>query len=108
MAERARSELERRKLFCEARELLSSDSDQAMTLFDLAAAVDVYIPELERLSAENADLLSQNPGLRARLREIFVRRWKEKFAYPRYERLPERMRIEQERWGVQRIKELFP
>ena len=108
MRERAQAELERRRLFQEAVRLLSQDPDRALSLFDRAGAIDVYIPELERLVEEHRETLSGSPELRQRLREVFLRRWGEKFAKPRYERLPERLRQAQERWGLARIKELFP
>lgn len=108
MAERAEAELTRRKLFQEAILLLPQDGERAAALFDQAGAVDVYLPELERLAAEQAPLLQANPALRSRLGEVFLYRWKAKFAKDRYERQPELARTQQERWGVQRIKELFP
>lgn len=107
MQERARRELERRRLFQEALRLLPEDPQGAVALFDRAGAVDVYIPELERLSEEYRELLSREPGLRQELRELFLRRFSGKFQTPRYERLPELMRTERERWGAGRIKELF-
>ena len=108
MRELAQEELWRRRTFREATELLSTRPAEALRLFDQAGAVDVYIPELERLAQEQQELLAGDAELRARLREVFLRRWSEKLAKPRYERLPERMRVARERWGERRIKELFP
>ena len=108
MRKLAQEELWRRKAFREATELLATRPAEAVRLFDRAGGVDVYIPELERLAAEQRELLAQRPELRARLRQVFLRRWSEKFTKPRYERLPERMRQARERWGEARIKELFP
>ena len=108
MRKLAQEELWRRKAFREAAELLATRPAEAVRLFDRAGGVDVYIPELERLAAEQRELLAQRPELRARLRQVFLRRWSEKFTKPRYERLPERMRQARERWGEARIKELFP
>jgi len=108
MRKLAQEELWRRKTFREAAGLLATRPDEAVRLFDWAGAVDVYVPELERFVEEQQELLAQRPELRARLREVFLRRWSEKFAKPRYERLPERMRLARERWGERRIKELFP
>ncbi len=105
MAERAREELQRRDLFRQAIALLPTDQERSVGLFDRAAAVDVYIPELETLARHP---VLADPALRARLREVHLARWKSKFAKERYERQPERARTQQERWGVQRIKELFP
>jgi len=108
MRRRVEEELERRRLFQEAKQMLAKAPEQALELFDRAAAVDVYIPELEQLAREHGESLAEAPELSARLREIFLRRWSEKFAKARYERLPERMRLAREKWGENRIKELFP
>ncbi len=105
MTERAQEELQRRKLFRQAAALLPSDPARSLDLFDQAASVDVYLPELEALAQHPA---LADPALRSRLRDIHVARWKSKFAKERYERQPELARSQQERWGVQRIKELFP
>ncbi len=104
MADRAADELRRRDLFQRARDLLSVDPEASLKLFDQAAAIDVYLPEVEALRDDPALI---DPSLRARVGEIHLARWKSKFARERYERQPEIARTEQERWGVQRIKELF-
>lgn len=106
MAFRAKEELRRRELFRKGVELLPRDGQEALTLFDQAGAVDVYLPELEDLAREEA-LLSSSPELRRALGEVFLRRWKAKFAKERYERQPELARTEQEQYGVRRIQELF-
>jgi len=108
MRKLAQEELWRRETFRKAEALLPSQPEEALRLFDQAGAVDLYIPELERLAVGQRELLARDPGLRAALREVFLRRWSGKFAKPRYERLPERMRQARERWGEGRIKELFP
>lgn len=105
MADRAQAELHRRALFREATALLPTDPERSLTLFDQAAAVDVYLPEVETLARERA---LTDPHLRTRLRETLLRHWKSKFAKDRYERQPELARVQQEQWGVQRIKELLP
>jgi hypothetical protein len=105
MAERACQENQRRKLLRTAVGCLSTDPEESLRLFDRAAAVDVYLPEVEEVARDQA---LTDPALRARLREILVTRWKAKFATERYERQPELARAEQEAWGVARIKELLP
>ncbi len=104
MQERALDELRRRKLFQQARDLLSVDSETSLGLFDQAAAIDVYLPEIEALSEDPA---LTDSDLRTRMREIHLARWKSKFATERYERQPELARTQQEQWGVQQIKEIF-
>ena len=107
MRQVAAAELKRREQFRKASALLSREEEEAIRLFDLAGRVDVYIPELERLVREHADLLARKPALRSRLRELFLHHWSSKFAKPRYERLPEKMRLAREKWGKGRIEELF-
>ena len=105
MAERAREELHRRELLRQALALLPTDPERSLSLFDRAASVNVYLPEVESLARDPA---LADPNLRAQLREILLRHWKSKFARDRYERQPELARTQQEEWGVQRIKELLP
>jgi len=105
MAERTREELHRRDLFRKAAASLPADPAKALRLFERAASVDVYLPEIEALARDHA---LTDPALRARLREILLKHWKAKFAKERYERQPELARTEQEAWGVARIKELLP
>ncbi len=104
MAERAQDELRRRNLFRTAQSLLPIDPERSLSLLDEAASVDVYLPEVEALASDPA---LADPSLQARIRGIFLFRWKSKFAKARYERQPELARAQQEQWGVQRIKELF-
>lgn len=107
MRELAREELARRRLLAEGSDLLTADLAGALDRLDRAGAVDVYLPELERLADRHGEWLAGQPAVRRRLQELFLRRWSGKFAKPRYERLPERMRLARERWGERRIKELF-
>jgi len=103
----AQAELKRRELFQEGKEALEDAPERAVALFSQAAQIETYIPELERLVEEKQDVFSQNPELRHRLGEIFYRAYSDKFGRPRYERLPERMRLAREKAGLSRIKELF-
>ncbi len=106
MRQRAQAELHRRALFRQAVDTLAANPEASVKLFEQAGQVDVYLPELERLASEKSELL-RDSELRARLREVFLRQWKAKFARERYERQPEGARTAQEAWGVARIKELF-
>ncbi len=107
MARVASLEEARRDLMEEATALLRTDPEAALERLEQAGRVDVYLPELERLAEEHGGFLRKNPELRARLRALLVERWREKFAFPRYERLPERMRMQHETWGVEKIREWF-
>ncbi len=107
MRELAQAELARRELFSQAVKLLETDPERALELFDRSGEIELYLPEVERLAEEKRAYLSANPEVRRRLGEIFLKRWSEKFGKPRYEVWPERMRIEREKWGERRIRELF-
>jgi hypothetical protein len=87
--------------------LLETDPERALELFDRSGEFELYLPEVKRLAEEKRAYLSANPEVRRRLGEIFLKRWSEKFGKPRYEVWPERMRIEREKWGERRIRELF-
>ena len=104
MEGRARDELRRRDLFRRAMAMLSVDPEASIGLFDRAAAIDVYLYEIEALGKNP---ILADPPLRARMREVLLARWKSKFATERYERQPELARSQQEQWGVQQIKEIF-
>lgn len=104
MEKRAQEELRRRSLFERALAMLPMDPQTGLALFDQAAAINVYLPEIEALGSNRA---LADPDLRAQVREIHLVRWKSKFATERYERQPELARAQQEQWGVQRIRELF-
>ncbi len=107
MAEVVRRERQRRIWVREAEEILESDSERALQLLQEAGCVDVYIPEVERLAARHRALLRSDRELCARLREVLLESWHEKFALPRYERLPERMREEHEQGGARYLEELL-
>ncbi len=103
----AQAELERRKLFDAGLELLPESPEQAIESFRQAARVDLYVPDLERLVERHRGLLDRDASLREALRALFVKAFSDKFGWPRYERLPERMRLQRERAGIERINELF-
>jgi hypothetical protein len=103
----AEAELARRGLFAAASRLMASDSGAAVARFREAAAIDLFVPELENLAEEQADLLGENAELRAELRAMFVKAYSDKFGWRRYERLPEMMRMQREAHGIRRINELF-
>jgi len=103
----AKAELRRRDLVTEAKEALGVDNEKAVDLLAQAAQIDSYIPEMERLAKEKEALLKKDAALRERLRKLFARAYSDKFGWPRYERLPELMRIAREQAGIKRINELF-
>jgi hypothetical protein len=104
----ARAELRRRALMAEATEKLPADPAAAEALFRTAAAIDLFIPELEVLAAEHRETLARDDALRGRLWDLFSRAYSDKFGWPRYEqRLPEPARIARERAGLERIDSLF-
>lgn len=106
MKEKAEREIERRELFQEALVALSdSREEEAKELFKESTDLDIFINEIESFYDDYESEISD--GLSEDLKEIFVHAYQEKFAQRRYERLPELMRIEREKEGVKRIKELF-
>jgi len=107
MQEAAQAELSRRALFEQGLALLGNDNEQAIDLLTQSTRIDVYVPEVERLVGEKADVLGADGELKARLRQLFARAYFVKFGWPRYERLPERMRLAREKAGIARIKELL-
>jgi len=103
----AKAELTRRELVADAKKALRNDSEAAMDLLTKAASIDVYIPEIEQLAEENEEILRSDKTLRQRLCKLFTQSYSDKFGWPRYELLPETMRILRERAGIARIKQLL-
>ncbi|MCS7239955.1 MAG: hypothetical protein NZ651_01720 [Candidatus Bipolaricaulota bacterium] len=108
MRAKAAQEISRRETWRRAVELLPQDTPTAFALFKEAVATDLYLAEIEELVGKHREWLAENPGARAALRELLVSGWKGKFAKERYERQPELARTAQERFGLERIKELLP
>jgi hypothetical protein len=107
MRARAKSELQRRELFERSTTLLPEAPDEALALFGQSFQIDVYIPDAERLAEQHADFLRDHPEIRAKLRTQFAKAYSDKFGWRRYERLPELMRLQREKAGMDRINELF-
>ncbi|MFO8033617.1 MAG: hypothetical protein R6U88_00470 [Candidatus Bipolaricaulota bacterium] len=107
MAELARRERERRSWFQQAEEILDSDPQAALRLLQEAGRVDVYLPEVERLARRHRELLGEDTELRESLTATLVEAWREKFALPHYERMPERMRQEHEQQGARYIRQIL-
>jgi len=103
----ADAELTRRELFADARKALGKDTEAAIELLTKAAGIDVYIPEIERLVSENEEIFHSDETLRQRLCKLFTQSYSDKFGWPRYELLPEPMRLLRERAGIARIKQLL-
>lgn len=103
----AEAELVRRDLLAQASDALGSDNDVALSLFRQAVAVDLHVPEVEALREKRREPLEADPALRRSLRALFAKAYSDKFGHPRYERLPEEMRLARERAGIARINELL-
>lgn len=103
----AEAELTRRRIFADATELLATDPATAIERFREAATIDLFIPEIEGLAEQRADLLRGNDSLNGALRSLFIQAYSDKFGWRRYERLPEVMRVKREAAGIARINELF-
>lgn len=107
MQARAKAELVRRRLFEEAVRTLPERPQDAMALFERAAGIDIYIPEIERLADTRSEFLKAHPGIRDQLRAQLVKAYSDKFGWRRYERLPELMRLEREKAGMDRINDVL-
>lgn len=103
----AQAELARRRLFEAGMAAIRERPEQAVEQFERAARIDVYVPEIERLVKRCSDLLAREHGLRETLRALYVKAFSDKFGRPRYERLPEVMRLQHEHAGIRRINELL-
>lgn len=108
MQAKAAAEISRREKWRKGMDLLLHNPSAALALFREAAQIDVYLPEIEELVGRYGDWLKANPETRGALRELLVDGWKAKFAKERYERQPELARTAQEKFGLERIKELLP
>ncbi len=107
MRAKAEEELRRRELFRRARKALrNSGPAEALELFRQAAAIEVYIEELEQLFTEERELLRAHPELVAQLKKIFTYGYRDTLQKGKYEHMPEGMKWARERWGVERIAEL--
>ncbi len=107
MQQLANNELERRKIFSRAKDTLEEDPEQALELFSQAAQIDIYVPELKQLKEERSQIMTSDTALTNKLKKLFTRAYSDKFGWPRYERLPELMRIEREKAGIETISSLF-
>lgn len=103
----AEAEVARRTLLADASVTLEVENEVALSLFGQAAQIDLHVAEVEALCIERKGALLVDPALRERLRALLVRAYSDKFGHPRYERLPEAMRLARERAGVERINELL-
>ena len=103
----AQAEMKRRTLFEEGMDTLGADVELAIDRFRAAAAIDLYIEDLERLAMLHSNRLDADPDLCERLRALFAKAFSDKFGWRRYERLPEVMRFQREKAGMRRIDELF-
>lgn len=110
MRAKADLELHRRVLFQRAKGLLTGgegNPEEALALFERAAAIEVYIEEVERLCQEDLAVLRRERKLAERLKKIFIWGYRDTLQKSKYEKMPEGMKWARERWGVQRLEELF-
>lgn len=110
MRERAQEELRRRRLFREGEEALSSqDFEGALARFRESARIDVFTVEIERLcrSESPRGALESAPEAAKELRDLFLKAYRWKHDLPKYQHMPERMRLERRDHGLRVIRELF-
>mgnify|MGYP001556128357 CR=1 FL=1 len=104
---RAQGELARRKLFQDAISCFTDQPAEALELLARSAAIDLYIPDIERFVAMHEAFLHANAEVRDNLRRQWLKAYSDKFGWRRYERLPEIMRLQREEAGLKRINELL-
>ncbi|MCF7876312.1 hypothetical protein K9M06_04575 [Candidatus Bipolaricaulota bacterium] len=106
MEELVEEEIERRELFQKgARAIKKGELEEAEALLERSVKLDVFLPEIEDLHDEYGHAISEEAA--ERLKDLFVLGYKEKFGQKRYERLPEKMREERKKAGLEKIKDLF-
>lgn len=107
MKEKAQLELHRRKLFRRAIEVLNHSSDEALSLFQQAVQIEIYLEEIEDLCHEKAEALRASPQLALALQDLFLKAFRQKFELDKYKPMPEGMKSAQLAYGLQVIRELF-
>jgi hypothetical protein len=107
MREKAQQELKRRKLFRQAGELFSRSPAEALSLFEQAVQIEIYLEEIEELCRRHAEALRASPKLSHRLRDLFLRAYEYKYDRQRYHQMPEGMRSARRAYGLSVIHELF-
>ena len=106
MEELVEEEIERRELFQRGGKALEKgELEEAEALLERSVKLDVFIPEIEDLHEEYDHAISEEAA--EKLKDLFVLGYKEKFGQKRYERLPEKMREERKKAGLEKIKTLF-
>lgn len=107
MRAKAESELRRRELFHQGKDLLGDDPKKALVSFRQAAEIEVYLDEVEGLCQADRPNLTAHPDLTKKLRDLLVYGYQNKFTKKKYEHITEGMKWAREKWGVRRIEELF-
>ena len=110
MRERAQGELRRRRLFREGEEALSSqDFEGALARFRESVQIDVFTGDIERLCQGGSlrEALESAPEAARQLRDLFLKAYRWKHDLPKYQHMPERMRLERRDHGLRVIRELF-
>ncbi len=107
MNKKAQQELERRKIFKDAKKKLEVDFNSSLELFQQAVNREIYLGEIEELVQDRYPIFEDNPQSALKLRDLFIKYYRWKFGKRRYETWPEPMRLMREKYGVGRIQELF-
>lgn len=107
MKKKAQRELRRRQLFHQACQALFRSSDEALSLFEQSAQLDLYLEEIESLCRLEKDTLRASPELALRLRDLFLAAYKSKFDGEKYQPMPEGMKSAQRTHGLHIIQTLF-
>jgi hypothetical protein len=110
MRGRAQEELRRRRLFRAGEEALACrDFVEALARFRESVRIDIFTGDIERLCREGShrEALEAAPEAARQLRDLFLKAYRWKHDLPKYQHMPERMRLERRNHGLRVIRELF-
>lgn len=107
MQAKAQAELQRRGLFRQGMELLAQDPERGLEALQAAAAIDVYIEELEQLHRRHRKLLERDGELAQQLYKLFTQAHYDKMDQPKYRWISQGLYAQLESQGRRRIQALF-
>ena len=107
MAEKARLEIARRKLFQQAGESIRENPDVAHAQFQQAIHVEFYVGEVEDLLQSKQADLESNREFSEILFKLFININRFKYDTDKYGHMPPKMKAARIDYGEKRLRELF-